>query len=177
MLKKLKAFWHRLTGHKTPAQPTGSQPSVRYGDKVGNVTISTPAQLIKHTAFKPGESYRLGEMIVTVHATKESMLKAIAKVEARRLAKEHRLRERAIDIMMMSPEQLMQFKVHEWLEARKRPQAWYKKLFNLNARYTAPIEPQISGNKQERFAKALEPAQELQRDELLATVNDKDTVN
>ena len=164
MLKKLKAFLHRLIGR--PAQaPARTKPTVNIGDKVGNVIISKQYQLDKHTPFKPGESYRVGEMIVTVHATKESMLKAIAKVEARRLAKEHRLREKAIDIMMMTPEQLMQFKVQDWLESRKRPQAWYQKLFNLNKRYTAPIEPQISGDKQERFKAFMQD------------VKEKDTVN
>lgn len=105
LLRKLKSLF-------TPAPK-----KAKYGDRVGNVVITTEAQLIKHTAYKVGESYRLGQAIVTLHANKESMLAAIAATDAQRVVKEASLTEKAIDIMMMTPDQLKQFQVEQWLEA------------------------------------------------------------
>jgi hypothetical protein len=107
----LKRLLRKLRNYFGPSKP--GEP--RLGDKVGNVTIQTESQLIKHTEYKPGGSYRLGEMIVTVHATKDNMLAAIAAVDAKREAKHAALRERAIDLMLMTPKELQALKVEEWL--------------------------------------------------------------
>lgn len=96
-----------------------TESNVKIGDVVGNVTIHTQSQLDKHTDFKPGESYRLGGCIVTVHADKASMLAAIAAVDKKREDKWAAKRERTIDIMMMTPQQLRELKFNEWLKERK----------------------------------------------------------
>lgn len=111
MLKRLLKLVSSLFKSSPPPQK-GPQ----YGDRVGHVTIETAAQLIKHTKFEVGESYRLGEMVITVHANKESMLAAIAATDARRKARHAALTEKAQDIMMMTPDQLRQFKVEAWLK-------------------------------------------------------------
>jgi hypothetical protein len=130
MLKRLLRKLKNLFSPAQPAQdlPGRSQPTVQYGDMVGNVKIEKPYQLDKHTAFKPGESYRVGEMVVTVHASKESMLTAIAAVDARRKAKEDRLTERSIDIMLMTPEQLQGLKVEEFLTANRAKDNLFKRI-------------------------------------------------
>jgi hypothetical protein len=130
MLKRLLRKLKNLFSPARPAQdlPGRSQPTAQYGDMVGNVKIEKPYQLDKHTAFKPGESYRVGEMIVTVHASKESMLSAIAAVDARRAAKEARLTEKAINIMLMTPEQLQELKVEEFLNANRAKDSLFKRI-------------------------------------------------
>jgi len=90
--------------------------------------IASQYQLDKRTDFKPGESYRVGEMIATVHADKASMLRAIAAVDAKRKARHALLREKAIDIMLMSPEELAQFKIKEWLEKNKQKDKLFKRI-------------------------------------------------
>jgi len=128
---------------------TKSLPYVKLGDKDGNVVIRTQAQLDKRTHFKPGETYRLGEAIVTVHANKASMLAAIAATEAKRIEKEKRLRERAIDIMLMKPEELLQFQLDEWLAKRKVTESKITDILGkFNNRMFKKIKPPI--NKEER---------------------------
>ncbi len=95
-----------------------SKPTMSIGDKVGNVTLLKPYQLDKHTAFKVGESYRVGEMIVTLRASKEDVARIIAQVDAKRALKEEKLKERAIELMLMTPEELSQLHLNEWLTAR-----------------------------------------------------------
>jgi hypothetical protein len=157
LLNKLKGLFNK-PNHYRPGDER-SQPKVKAGDKVGGVTIGylglkpnkefsqatidnlRQSQLDKHTDFKIGESYRLGESIVTLHPNKASMLAAIAKVDAKREAKHKALRERGIDLMLMSPEELAAFKLDEWLSAREK--AGHKldakvRHDNDNIRYIAP---------------------------------------
>jgi hypothetical protein len=160
MLRKLKAFLANLFHHQPSSPPpTRSKPYVTKGDHHGNVLIETQVQLDKRTAFLPGEAYRIGESIVTVHASKESMLKAIAAVNAKRESRHQQLRERGIDIMMMKPEELLKLKVEQWLmERSRRHQTLFSKLFSFTKRYVSPAEPPPSGNKAERFQSIMSAA-------------------
>lgn len=158
MLKWLKqgAKWVKgLFQAPTPILPASNRtkPLKHLGEMNGLVKIATQSQLDKQTPFKPGESYRVGEGIATVHATKASMLAAIAKVDAKRLAKQKRLTERAIQLMLMTPEQLMELKINEWLEGRKKIDAKIGAIMGGDGsqRYIKPNEPQPSGNKEEQF--------------------------
>jgi hypothetical protein len=74
-------------------------------------------------AYKEGESYRLGECIVTlakfgIEGKQEVAAKLLA-YETQRIEKERQLTERAEEIMLMNPEELEQFRVEEWLKQRK----------------------------------------------------------
>ena len=70
-------------------------------------------------ALKAGDSYRLGECIVTLATFgpegKLEVAEKIKAVEAMRALRERELTEKAEKIMLMSPEELEQFKVNEWL--------------------------------------------------------------
>lgn len=70
-------------------------------------------------AFKEGESYRLGECIVTLAKFgiegKQQVAEKIKAIEALRALRDAELTEKAEKIMLMSPEELEQFKVNEWL--------------------------------------------------------------
>lgn len=171
-------LWNKLKGlfKKNKGPKERSKPNVKAGDVIGGVTIGylglkpkgemtqkdvdrlREAQLNKHTDFKVGESYRLGEMIVTLHPNKASMLAAIAAVDARREAKIKRLTRRAEDIMLMSPKELEAFQLNEWLEKRKRVS--YKIAQRMAAlsydRYIAPVEKVPSGKKKERFQEIMD---------------------
>jgi hypothetical protein len=144
MLKNLLKRLKKLFGSKTaaPIDDGKSHPKVMYGDMVGNVKIMAPYQLDKHTDFKPGESYKVGQMVVTVHADKASMLAAIAATNKRREERHARLTERGIELMLMSPEELQKLKIEEWLQ--KRNEAFdkkYGKRFNPMSKATLAKEP------------------------------------
>lgn len=70
-------------------------------------------------ALKEGESYRLGECIVTLAKFgiegKQQVAEKIKAIEAIRALRERELTEKAEKIMLMSEEELEQFKVNEWL--------------------------------------------------------------
>jgi len=117
MLNKIKQFLKRLFKKDKPLK---SQPKVRIGDKVGNVIIKSQYQLDKHTDFKVGESYRVGEMIVTLRSSKEEVQAIIASMDAKRAAKERAMKERGIELMLMSPEEIKALKLEEWLEKRSK---------------------------------------------------------
>lgn len=74
-------------------------------------------------AYKEGESYRLGECIVTLAKFgpegKQEVAAKLLAYEAQRQNKEKELTERAEKIMLMSPEELKVFMVEEWLKKRK----------------------------------------------------------
>lgn len=71
-------------------------------------------------ALKAGESYRLGECIVTLATFgpegKLEVAEKIKAIEAIRALREAELTQRAEKIMLMAPEELEQFKVNEWLD-------------------------------------------------------------
>lgn len=75
-------------------------------------------------AYKEGESYRLGECIVTLAKFgpegKQEVAAKLLAYETQRLEKERGLTERAEKIMLMSPEELKEFMVDEWLKKRKQ---------------------------------------------------------
>lgn len=122
LLNKVIAFFKGSKSKAMPLNSDGSirsQPTVMLGDMVGNTRIMAQYQLDKHTQFKVGESYKVGQMIVTLRSSKAEVARIIAAVGARRATKEQALTERAIDIMMMTPEQLMDFKLTEWLSNRQ----------------------------------------------------------
>jgi len=74
-------------------------------------------------AYKEGESYRLGECIVTLAKFgpegKQEVAAKLLAYEAQRQNKEKELTERAEKIMLMSPEELKVFMVEEWIKKRK----------------------------------------------------------
>lgn len=108
LLQSIQFFFKNLFNHKSRSQ-------VRYGDKVGNVTIATQSQLEKHTIYKIGESYRVGECTITLRASKAEVQQVIAYWDSIRAQKEERLKARAIELMLMSPEALQELKIGEWL--------------------------------------------------------------
>lgn len=71
-------------------------------------------------ALKAGESYRLGECIVTLATFgpegKLEVAEKIKAIEAIRALREAELTQRAEKIMLMAPEELEQMKVNEWIE-------------------------------------------------------------
>lgn len=119
LLSKLKVWLGLSKGSKLSATDW-DKTQVEIGDQVGNVKILTQSQVLKRTHMSPGDSYQVGEAVVTLHKDKASMLAAIAAVDAKREAKWLAARERAIDLMMLTPEELAAFKVDEWLEARNK---------------------------------------------------------
>lgn len=163
MLKRLLNKLKGLFGKKSPVTKDSerSKPTVGIGQMVGNVKITKQYQLDKHTAFKPGEQYRLGKGIVTVHANKASMLRAIAAVDKKREEKHAKMRERAIDLMLMSPEEFMATKVNEWLQGRKITEGRIERIVGkfTGQRYIKPNKEQFtppSGILQDRFNELVE---------------------
>ena len=74
-------------------------------------------------ALKAGDSYRLGECIVTLAKFgvegKEEVRKKIEAFNALRALRHAELTERGQKIMLMSPEELKQYQVDEWIKQRK----------------------------------------------------------
>lgn len=90
---------------------------------------------ITKIALKEGESYRLGECIVTLAKFgvegKQEVAKKIAYWEQKAKEKEEALTKRGQEIMLMTPEELKQFQVDEWVKQRK---AFNEKKFYENLR-------------------------------------------
>jgi hypothetical protein len=129
-------------------------PYIAVGDYDGNVHVVSQAQLDKRTHFQPGETYRLGECIVTVHASKADMLAAIAATDAKRDARHAALTQRGEDLMMMSPEELLTLKLDDWLARKAKHDAGVEAKAgrqSKRSRYIAPVEATPSGDKAERF--------------------------
>lgn len=93
----------------------------------------TPRQLFEekqrerylfHSMLKEGDQYRLGEATVTLAKFgiegKQEVAAKIAAADARRKARMDAQTEKAIDIMLMTPEQLLDFRIGEWTEKRKK---------------------------------------------------------
>ena len=78
---------------------------------------------ITKIALKEGESYRLGECIVTLAKFgiegKKEVAEKLKHYEQLRLAKEQKLTEKGIQIMLMNPKELEQYQIDEWLKQRK----------------------------------------------------------
>lgn len=89
-------------------------------------------------ALKEGQSYRLGECVVTLAKFgiegKQEVAKKIAYWEQVRKDREEKYKQKAIDIMLMTPEQLKQYQVESWIQQRK---AFNEKKFyeNLSDNY------------------------------------------
>lgn len=123
-LKQLKRLFTKKP--KSPADDGRSSPYTQLGSWDGGVEIKTQSQLDKRTHFKPGETYMLGEAIVTVHATKADARRAVLMTYIKRRTKRAKLRERAIELMLMTPEQINKLNVDEWLKKRN---SYHKKVF------------------------------------------------
>lgn len=112
-LSKLKGLWRPLTKQHKKV-------------KVNKLTL------------KEGESYRLGECVVTLAKFGvEGKQEVAAKIEAyeqQRKEREEKYKEKGINIMLMNPEELKQFQVSEWIKQRK---AFNEKKFydNLSEEY------------------------------------------
>jgi hypothetical protein len=78
---------------------------------------------ITKMALKAGDSYRLGECIVTLAqfgiAGKKEVAAKIEAVNKLRELRERQLTERGQKIMLLSPEELKKFEIDEWLKQRK----------------------------------------------------------
>lgn len=89
-------------------------------------------------ALKEGQSYRLGECIVTLAKFgmegKQEVAKKIAYWNQVRKEREEKYKQKAIDIMLLNPEQLKEYQVESWIQQRK---AFNEKKFyeNLNENY------------------------------------------
>lgn len=154
MWKRLKAFANNLANKLTKGKT--SEWATFKGQ--GAFGIPLERQIIKRTHYKPGDQYQVGEGIVTVHANKESMLTAIALVNKRREERHTALWKRAEDIMLMSPKQLQELGINEWLQKRSKAEGKIRKLLGrfykhkeslseehihkLSAKY-GPIPPEL----------------------------------
>jgi len=145
--------WLRNLFKPATPPPPRTQPTVSKGDMVGNVKILTQAQLDKHTPFKVGESYRVGECIVTLRGSKAEVTKVIEYWDKKRAAKEAALRERGIELMLMSPDQLMKLKLQEWHAKRKEKGNIVQRIMKAmgGKRYIPPESIPPSGKPGNRF--------------------------
>lgn len=78
---------------------------------------------ITQVALKEGDTYKLGECIVTlakfgVEGKKEVAAK-IAHWDLIRREKEEKYRQKGVEIMLMKPHELEQYQIDEWLKTRK----------------------------------------------------------
>lgn len=90
--------------------------------------LRSKARLIKKVkttqmSLKKGESYRLGECVVTLATFgiegKEEVGKKIEAFNALKALRHQELTEKAEKIMLMTPEELKTYQVDEWLKSRK----------------------------------------------------------
>lgn len=75
-------------------------------------------------ALKAGDSYRLGECIVTLAqfgpAGKQEVAAKIEAINKLRELRHKELTEKAEEIMLLSPEELQRYQVEEWVKNRKQ---------------------------------------------------------
>ena len=87
--------------------------------------------------LKEGESYRLGECVVTLAKFgiegKQEVAKKLQAWEKVRQEREEAYKQKAIDIMLLNPEELQRYQVEEWVKQRK---AFNEKKFYENLRDT-----------------------------------------
>lgn len=159
VLKRLKTFFRRLF---YPIPPANKGPKFRLGDMDGNIKLEKQWQLDKRTDFKVGDSYRVGEMVVTLRSSKAEVQAIIAALDAKRAKREEKQRERAIELMLMSPEELDKLALGEWLSKRGVEEATLKELMGdtYEKRMLEPKELPEDGRKdtrvKNRFHKAME---------------------
>lgn len=79
---------------------------------------------ITKLTLKEGDQYRLGTAIVTLAKFgiegKAEVQKKIEAANQRRAERQARLTERGIEMMLMTEEEILEFKIKEWIESRKR---------------------------------------------------------
>lgn len=82
-----------------------------------------------HALLKEGDSYQLGSAKATLAKFgpegKAEVKAKLALMNQRREERARKHRERAIDIMMMTPEELEKFQIDEWLEKRRKEIKFY----------------------------------------------------
>jgi hypothetical protein len=145
-----------LSFFRKKKSPTGrSEPYMKRGAYDGNVRVLRQAQLDKRTHFRVGESYKVGEGIATLHACKEDMLMAIMRVEDKAFLKAEKMREKGIQIMLMSPEELEQFQLDEWLAKRGVKEAKVRTLFG---RSWLTVRSYFKAHKEELAQQAVIPS-------------------
>jgi hypothetical protein len=82
-------------------------------------------QKIKITklALKEGDHYKLGECTVTLAKFgiegKQEVARKIEAANKRRSERQEMLTQKGTDLMLLSPDELLKFKIDEWLKARK----------------------------------------------------------
>lgn len=103
-------------------------------------------------ALKAGDSYRLGECIVTLATFgpqgKLEVAEKIKAIEALRALRERELTEKAEKIMLMSPEELEQFQVNEWLNKIKSNNS-KKQYDSLTDSEYVPAQKKVKHQKQQ----------------------------
>lgn len=113
MLNLFHALWFYLGVTFTSLKKLWGRPRTKQHKKVRTTQI----------AYKEGESYRLGECIVTLAKFgvegKQEVAAKIAYWDLMRKQKEEELTKRGQEIMLMSPEELKQLQVEEWIQQRK----------------------------------------------------------
>lgn len=79
---------------------------------------------ITQLSLKESDHYKLGESTVTLAKFgiegKQEVAKKIAAADARRAERAKRHTARAEEIMLIPPDQLLNFQIEEWLEKRKK---------------------------------------------------------
>lgn len=98
-----------------------------------------------HSLLKVGDTYKLGEGTCTLAKFgvegKEEVKKKIEAADARREERRRILTARAEEIMLMKPDELVQFQLEKWFKERKdftEKVSGFKKLTKEESRHEAP---------------------------------------
>lgn len=87
---------------------------------------------LMHSLLKEGDQYRLGTATVTLAKFgvegKAEVAKKIAAATARREERKRILTERGEEMMLMSPEELLEFQIKNWTEERAQYKSERKKV-------------------------------------------------